>query len=133
MNKALDDYHEQRRPFIILPKVGIIIGEKGMSYSHRDILANLGFNPEQIFSTLEAYPRGYFLNNKLVIYQSDDVKEGEYWVLKEENYPLVRQYFDDLKNLFHLSPDTKIFLGILRGKEGELWPTVNEVDFDFFE
>ena len=133
MNKALDDYHEQRRPFIILPKVGIIIGEKGMSYSHRDILANLGFSPEKIFSTLETYPRGYFLNNKLVIYQSDDVKEGECWALKEENYPLVRQYFDDLKSLFHLSPDTKIFLGILRGKEGDLWPTVNEVYFVFFE
>lgn len=79
------------------------------------------------------YPRGYFLNNKLVIYQLDDVAEGEYWELKPENYFYVRKYFPDLKRIFHLNAKTKFFLGVIRGKEGDIWPTINEVDVDFFE
>lgn len=132
MNLAVEEYHRKRRAFIILPQVGIIIGEHGQPHSHREILKHIGCSAEQISHILENYPRGYFLNNKLVIYQSDDEKTVETWQLKPENYNLVKQYFGDLKKIFNLNSKSQIFLGVSRGKEGEIWPTINEVDEDFF-
>ncbi len=132
MNQAVEEYHAKRRPFIIIPQVGIIIGELGQPYSHREILKHIGCSDEQISYILENYPRGYFLNNKLVIYQSDDIKPGESWQLKEENYIHVKKYFPDLQKLFQIDKNTQIFLGVRRGKEGEIWPTINGVSLDFF-
>ena len=133
MNQSVKAYHEKRRAFIIIPEVGLILGESGQPFSHRDILSHLGLDNEQTSHVLQNYPRGYFLDNKLVIYQADDVKENETWELKPENYFYVRKYFQDLKNLFRITTKTKIFLGVKRGKEGEIWPTINEVKSDFFE
>ena len=133
MNQALEEYHSQRRAFVLVPNVGMILGEKGKPFSHREILTNCGFNPEQISFMLENYPRGYFLNNKLVLYQSDDVKEGDSWELKKENFPVVKKYYSDLKKIFNFNSETKVFLGVYRGKEGDIWPTINEVSLDFFD
>lgn len=132
MNQAVEEYHRKRRAFIILPQVGIIIGEHGQPYSHREILKHIGCSDDQISHILENYPRGYFLNNKLVMYQSDDVKEGDSWLLQPENYELVKKYFGDMKKIFSLNKESQIFLGVSRGKEGEVWPTINEVNIDFF-
>ncbi len=132
MNQAVEEYHRKRRAFIILPQVGIIIGEQGRPYSHREILKHIGCSDKQISHILENYPRGYFLNNKLVMYQSDDVKEGESWQLHPKNYELVKKYFGDMKKIFDLNTQSQIFLGVSRGKEGEVWPTINEVDINFF-
>ena len=133
MNQALEEYHSQRRAFVLLPNVGMILGEKGKPLSHREILTNCGFNHEQISFMLENYPRGYFLNNRLVLYQSDDVKEGDSWELKKENFPVVKKYYSDLKKIFNFNSETKVFLGVYRGKEGDIWPTINEVSLDFFD
>ncbi len=133
MQQALNDYHAQRRAFIIIPEGGLIVGESGQPFSHRDILTNLGLDKEQITHVLQNYPRGYFLDNTLVIYQADDNVEQKSWELKPENYFYVRKYFQDLKNLFHMTAKTKIFLGVKCGKEGEVWPTINEVKSSFFE
>lgn len=133
MQQALNDYHAQRRAFIIIPEGGLIVGESGQPFSHRDILTNLGLDKEQITHVLQNYPRGYFLDNTLVIYQADDNVEQKSWELKPENYFYVRKYFQDLKNLFRMTAKTKIFLGVKCGKEGEVWPTINEVKSSFFE
>ncbi len=133
MQQALNDYHAQRRAFIIIPEGGLIVGESGQPFSHRDILTNLGLDKEQITHVLQNYPRGYFLDNTLVIYQADDNLEQKSWELKPENYFYVRKYFQDLKNLFRMTAKTKIFLGVKCGKEGEVWPTINEVKSSFFE
>ena len=132
MNQAVINYHSQRRAFIIIPNAGIIVGEKGAPFSHREILQNCGFNAEQVSFALENFPRGYFLNNKLVMYQSDDVKEGDSWRLLPENYDLVKRYYSDLQNLFQINEQTRIFFGVYRGKEGDIWPTIEEVPQSFF-
>lgn len=132
MNQAVEKYHSERRAFIILPNAGLILGERGKPYSHREILSHCGFDGERIHFILENYPRGYFLNNKLVFYQSDDSKKNSTWELQEDNYPLVKKYYPDLKNIFHITSQTQIFLGVTRGKEGDIWPTINQVDIDFF-
>ena len=132
MNQSVEKFHSERRAFIILPDAGLILGESGKSYSHREILSHCGFDAERISFIVENYPRGYFLNNTLVFYQADDSKESSTWELKKENYPLVKKYYPDLKNIFHLTSQTQIFLGVARGKEGDIWPTINPVDIDFF-
>lgn len=133
MNQSVKAYHKKRRAFIIIPEVGLILGESGQPSSHRDILANLGLDNEQTSHVLQNYPRGYFLDNNLVIYQSNDDIKQESWELKPENYFYVRKYFQDLKNLFRITAKTKIFLGVKCAKEGEIWPTINEVKSSFFE
>lgn len=133
MKQSVKAYHEKRRAFIIIPEVGLILGENGQSFSHRDILTHLGLDNEQISHVLQNYPRGYFLDNNLVIYQSDDNVELESWELKPENYFYVRKYFLDLKNLFRITAKTKIFLGVKCAPKGEIWPTINEVKSEFFE
>ena len=133
MNPSVKAYHEKRRAFIIIPEVGLILGESGQPFSHKDILANLGLDKEQISHVLQNYPRGYFLDNNLVMYQSDGNTEQEVWELKPENYFYVRKYFQDLKKLFRITTKTKIFLGVKCAKEGEIWPTINEVESSFFE
>lgn len=133
MNQNAEKFHSVRRAFIIMPNTGLILGEINQPFSHREILTNCGLSPEQISFILENYPRGYFLNNKLVIYQADDSKESQAWILQKENYPLVKKYYPDLKNIFHVSPQTQVFLGVAKGKEGEIWPTINEISTDFFE
>ena len=132
MTQAVINYHSQRRAFIIIPNAGITVGEKGAPFSHREILQNCGFNAEQVSFALENFPRGYFLNNKLVMYQSDDVKEGDSWRLLPENYDLVKRYYSDLQNLFQINEQTRIFFGVYRGKEGDIWPTIEEVPQSFF-
>ncbi len=132
MKQTAEKFHSERRAFIILPDAGLILGESGKPYSHREILSHCGFDVERIRFILENYPRGYFLNNTLVFYQADDSKEHLTWKLKEENYPLVKKYYPDLKNIFHISPQTQIFLGVAKGQEGDVWPTINPVDVDFF-
>lgn len=133
MSRTVKEYHLKRRPFIIFPETGLILGESGLPYSHNEILSRLGLDNERIKYVIENYPRGYFLDNKLVIYQLNNVPEGTCWELKPENNFYVRKYFPDLKQIFGINTKTRIFLGVLRGKEGEIWPTVNEVPQDFFE
>lgn len=132
MSKDVEDYHKKRRPFVIIPQIGIIISHLENSFSHSELLQNCGFSAERIKEMIENYPRGYFLDNKLVIYQGDDVKEGECWTLKSENFHYVQDFWNDLCHIFDITPKTKVFLGVKRGKIGELWPVVNEVNIDFF-
>lgn len=132
MNEPVINYHKQRRPFIIFPGIGIIFGQAGEPLAHIEILTRLGLSESQAKMIIEICPRGYFLNNNLVFYQGDHVEEGKCWELKEENYPLVKIFFNDLQKIFGLNENTKIFLGVKRGKIGDIWPTVNKVSPDFF-
>ena len=132
MNEAIINYHEQRRPFVIIPEIGIILGRAGKAFAHNELLQNCGFSEEKVHEIIQNCPRGYFLDNRLVIYQGENVAEGESWELKPENYKFVRSFYPDLCRIFDINAQTKIFLGVKRGRIGELWPVVNEVNLDFF-
>lgn len=95
-------------------------------------MKSCGFSEDRIHEIIENYPRGYFWDNRLVIYQGENVAEGECWKLKSENYKFVRDFYSDLCRIFGINKETKIFLGVKRGRLGELWPVVEEVDLDFF-
>lgn len=133
MNEAVINYHEQRRPFVIIPEIGIIISQAGKAFAHNELLLNCGFSEQKVHEIIEKCPRGYFLNNRLVIYQGENVAEGECWELKPENYKFVRNFYSDLCHIFAINDETKVFLGVKRGRPGELWPVVNEVSSDFFK
>ncbi len=133
MNEAIINYHEQRRPFVIIPEIGIIFSQVGKPFAHSELLRNCGFSEEQVHKIIESCPRGYFLNNRLVIYQGENINEGESWMLKPENYKFVRSFYPDLCRIFEINAETKIFLGVKRERPGELWPVINEVDLEFFK
>ncbi len=132
MNEAIIDYHERRRPFVIIPEIGIIFSRSGNAFAHNELLQNCGFSEERVHEIIENFPRGYFLDNRLVVYQGENVAEGESWTLKPENYKFVCSFYSDLCRIFKINAETRIFLGVKRGRPGELWPAVNEVGQDFF-
>ena len=43
MNEAIIDYHERRRPFVIIPEIGIIFSRFGNAFAHNELLQNCGF------------------------------------------------------------------------------------------
>lgn len=132
MNENVINYHKKRRPFIMIPETGIIFGEYGKPYAHSEILTKLGLSETQVKHLIDTCPRGYFLDNNLVLYQGDDVKEGENWELSPENFDKVRLFYPDLQKIFAINNQTRIFLGVKRGKIGDIWEKVNEVPLSFF-
>lgn len=132
MNEAVINYHRQRRPFILIPHIGIILGASGQPFAHAELLHHVGLDEKRVREIIDSCPRGYFLNNNLVLYQGDNVAEGSSWELQEENFPIVREFFGDLKKIFNFNDRTKFYLGVKRGKIGEIWPLIKETGSDFF-
>ena len=62
------------------------------------------FSEERVHEIIENFPRGYFLDNRLVIYQGENVAEGESWTLKPENYKFVCSFYSDLCRILRLTP-----------------------------
>lgn len=132
MNEEVINYHKQRRPFVIIPDVGIIVAHSGQPFAHIELLTNCCIEANKAKEIIETCPRGYFLDNKLVMYQGENVAEGECWELKPENFVFVRSFYADLRRIFNFNAKTKVFLGVKRGKIGEIWPVIDEVNQDFF-
>lgn len=133
MKDEVKQYHQRRRAFVIIPQVGIIVAQKGSIMSHEEILQSLGMPQEKVNEAIKNNPRGYFMDNTLVLYQGGDIKEGECWELKVENYKAVAENFADMKKLFNLNQDTLIYLGVRQGKLGEVWEKIHQVPITFFE
>ena len=60
MNEAIIDYHERRRPFVIIPEIGIIFSRSGNAFAHNELLQNCGFSEERVHEIIENFPRGTF-------------------------------------------------------------------------
>lgn len=133
MQDKVKIYHQKRRAFIIVPEVGIILAQKGTIMSHTEILQSLGLPKERVIHIIQNNPRGYFMDNTLVIYQGDSIKEGECWELQQENYSVVAENFADMEHMFSINKDTQIYLGVKRGKLGEVWEKVHPVSVTFFK
>ncbi|MDR1025828.1 MAG: hypothetical protein LBL47_00360 [Lactobacillus sp.] len=130
---SVKEYHLKRRSFVILPEAGLLVAKLGTSFSHTDLLKACGISDKDCQRIIDNNPRGYFMNNNLVIYQGDNVEEGSDWLLSEANQHMVKTFWKDLKSVFPINKQTKIFFGVHRGKPGELWPTTNPVEQSFFE
>lgn len=126
------DFHLRRRAFVIIPNVGIIWAEKGSNLSHIEILAAVGIPEDKRKIIIEKFPRGYFYENTLVLYEGSEVKEGECWTLSKHNFPYVRAVFGDIRKVLPLNIETKVFLGVRRGKIGEVWEQLNQVPVNYF-
>lgn len=133
MEDEVKQYHQRRRAFVIIPQVGIIVAQKGSIMSHEEILQSIGMSKEKVNEAIKNNPRGYFMDNTLVLYQGGNIKEGESWELKAENYKAVAENFADMKKLFNLNQDTLIYLGVKQGKLGEVWEKIHQVPITFFE
>lgn len=127
------DYHQKRRIFIIFPNAGIFWAEQGTGENYTELMDRMSIPKYRQDYILAHYPRGYFYNNNLVIYEGLNVREGEAWQLSEKNYPHLGAVFPDMQKILPLTDKTKIFLGVKRGKIGEEWENFNQIDLDFFK
>ncbi|MCM1324517.1 MAG: hypothetical protein NC218_10370 [Acetobacter sp.] len=133
MDIEIANYHKKRRAFIILPKAGILWAEPGSILTHREILLTAGISTTKIEKIIKNCPRGYYLDNTLILYQGDVIKAGEKWELQPDNFPVVKKVFADLENILALNAETKIFLGVKCGILGTVWEQYNQVDINFFK
>lgn len=133
MEIEITEYHKKRRAFIIIPNVGVLWAEPGSVLTHREILSATGISVAKIEKIIQTFPRGYFLDNTLVLYQGDVLKAGGTWELQPNNFPVVKKVFADLERMLVLNIETKIFLGVKCGVLGTVWEQYNQVDINFFK
>ena len=124
MEKAIN-FHTKRRAFIIMPDIGLIIAPKNVDVSHEQMLKNMGFSTADVLNFLAIYPRGYFMNGELCVYQGYDMTPGSKWVLTDNGKKIVQQYIVDLCAIFNLNNDTRIYTGVVVGKIGDVWKKIN--------
>jgi len=124
MNINEKDFRNKRRPFIIFPETGLLVGELGTSLSHNDMLISIGLDGVRINYIINNYPRGYFMNNDLVFYQGNNFTEGNVLEIENKNVSIIKKYIYDFENIFKINDKTSIYFGI---KVGEIWPKINQI------
>lgn len=127
-----EDFHNKRRAFVIIRDNVLITSEIGSVKSHKELLEDCFISSEKVSEIIETHPRGFYLNNEIRFYQGSSMEEGSCWRLEEKNYDIVRKVFPDLKKMFSLNKETKIFLGQRVLKGSEMWPGIAPVDLTFF-
>lgn len=126
-------FHTSRRAFIIFPETGILISKLHSPMSHTEMLKSLDLSADVIASVINNNPRGYYKDNNLVFYQGSSMLLGDVWELKPENYPTVKEYFQDLKKMLSFKNDVNIFFGVRAGDVGDVWSLINPVKLSFFK
>lgn len=112
--------------FLIIPETGLVVAKFGLNISHEQILKNLNISKEQIDHIINKYPRGYYLDNTIVLYQGNDLTPGKKLELKPESYKIVSDFYNDLKKIFSLNTRTRFYGGLLVGIPGTQWQNINQ-------
>lgn len=120
-------FHKARRPFIIFPESGVLLGELATTKSHNDILVSMGLDTKYIKYIIKNFPRGYFKDNDLVLYQDDNFVEGNILKVDSKNIPVIKKYIYDFEKLFNIDEKTNIYLGLRVGKIGDVWDKINKI------
>lgn len=126
-------FHTKRRAFIILPDIGLLVAPRNYNISHEQMLKKLGLSQDDILNFLTIYPRGYFMDGELCIYQGYDMIPGVKWVLTNDGKKIVQQYITDLRAIFNLNDKTQVYTGVIVGEIGEVWKKINMVQLKTLE
>lgn len=121
MNKDEISFHQSRRAFVIIKDVGIILAKEESPLSHIDLLKSCGIAKDIAEGILDKNPRGYFKDNKLVLYK------GEFIPLTEEDIGVVKAFFNDLKGIFAFNEQTRFFNGLKVDPKIVGWPPLYEI------
>ena len=121
--KNATNFHAVRRAFIMMPN-GLLVVPKNMDISHNDMLRNLGFAADEVARIMNEVPRGYFMNNEIVVYQGYDMTPGAVWCLNLGGYQVMRSFISDLRREFAATDNTCIWMGVRVGKIGSVWETL---------
>jgi len=112
--------------FLIIPETGLVIAKFGLNISHEQILKNLNISKEQIEHIIIKYPRGYYMDNTIVLYQGNDLTPGMKLELRPESYIIIKDFYSDLKKIFSLNTRTRFYGGLLVGTPGTTWQNINQ-------
>ena len=126
-------FHTKRRAFIILSDIGLLVAPRNYNISHEQMLKKLGLSQDDILNFLTIYPRGYFMDGELCIYQGYDMTPGAKWVLTNDGKKIVQQYITDLRAIFNLNDKTQVYTGVIVGEIGEVWKKINMVQLKTLE
>ena len=133
MTEKAATFHTKRRAFIILPDIGLLVAPRNYNISHEQMLKKLGLSQDDILNFLTIYPRGYFMDGELCIYQGYDMIPGVKWVLTNDGKKIVQQYITDLRAIFNLNDETQVYTGVIVGEIGEVWKKINMVQLKTLE
>jgi len=133
MNNSEQSFHTNRRAFIIMHDGrGLVLEPKGSDLSHKQMFENIGLGALSVQYCLETYPRGYFMDDELCVYQGCDMTPGNKWELSQQNYAIVRQYMPKLQRVFNLNDNSNLYLGVLVGTIGSIWDKINKTTISDF-
>ena len=118
------NFHVDRRIFIMMPWLALMVAPKNMDITHEQMLQNYGISDQDIQKLLVMVPRGYFMNSELVIYQGCDMTPGAIWCVAPYNYNFLRCFVPDLRREFGVTNDTCVWMGVRVGKIGSVWETL---------
>lgn len=120
--KNLDtNFHIERRAFIIMPGVGLLIAAEKSDISHKQMFENLRLDFHTVQKYMIEYPRGYFMNGELCVYQGNSMKIGDVWKLRKNNYKTFIEYIPDLSKIFNINDETPLYTGVRVGEIGTVW------------
>ena len=117
------NFHTTRRAFIMMPN-GLLVAPKNTDISHEQILKNRGVASDEVSRIMAKVPRGYFMNNEIVVYQGYDMTPGAIWCLDLGGYQIARSYIPNLRREFSINDNTRVWMGVRVGKIGTVWETL---------
>ena len=124
--------HLNRFLFPIHDDGGLILASEKSDMSHEQMFYELGFSTRVVEQYLLKYPRGYYMDDVLCIYQGASMTPHTKWELSPGNYPIVQQYIPDLRAQLNLKDDTILYLGVVVGEIGRVWERINKTTIGEF-
>lgn len=121
--KNATNFHTIRRAFIMMPD-GLWVVRKNMDVSHEQMLRVRGIAADEISRIMTEVPRGYFMNNEIVVYQGYDMTPNAIWCLDLGGYQIMRSFIPNLRREFAVNDDTRVWMGVRVGKIGSVWETL---------
>ncbi len=123
MKQNATNFHTMRRAFIMMPNE-LWVAPKNMDITHEQMLRNHGIAANEISRILKEVPRGYFMNNEIVIYQGHDISPNAIWCLDLGGYQIARSFIPNLRREFAVNDNTRVWMGVRVGKIGSVWETL---------
>lgn len=131
LNNPEKIFHKNRRAFIIMPNSGLVVAPVGFEYGHLEMLESIHF--DDIRYAMENFPRGYFMNNELCIYQGFDMTPGTLWQVSNKNINVIQKNIPNFRCEFSVKDDTPVYLGVRVGDIGSVWEKIRRTTIKMLE
>jgi len=131
VSNSAQNFHTARRAFIIMPTYGLVVAPVGFDQGHTELLVHLHY--PNIKYAMENFPRGYFMNGELCLYQGFYITPGATWEIRDENIDTIRHHIPNFRQIFSVDDYTPVYLGVRIGDIGTVWEKIRKTNIKMLE